>query len=65
MELNLARDAEDKKKGFCKYTGDKRTTRESVSPLLNEKWDLVAQDMEKAEVLNAFFASFFTSKTSL
>ena len=65
MELNLARDVKDNKKGFCKYIGDKRKTRENVGPLLNEAGDLVTQDMEKAEVLNAFFASVFTSKTGL
>ncbi|KAK4807033.1 hypothetical protein QYF61_000362 [Mycteria americana] len=65
LELNLARDIKDNKKGFCKYISGKRKTGENVGPLLNEIGDLVTQDMEKAEVLNAAFASVFTSKTSL
>ncbi|GAB0190197.1 mitochondrial enolase superfamily member 1 [Grus japonensis] len=36
--------------------------RENVGPLWNETGNLVTQDMEKAEVLNAFFASVFTGK---
>ncbi|KAK4810486.1 hypothetical protein QYF61_004266 [Mycteria americana] len=65
MEFNLARDVKDNKKGFYKYIGDKKKTRENVGLLLNETGDLVTQDTEKAEVLNAFFASVFTSKTGL
>ncbi|KAK4811175.1 hypothetical protein QYF61_019806 [Mycteria americana] len=65
LELNLARDVKGNKKGFYKYISSKRNTRESGDPLLNEVGDLVTQDMEKAEVLHAFFASVFTSKTSL
>lgn len=64
MKSNLARNVKGNKKGFCKYTGDKTKTRENVGPLLNEMGDLVMQAMEKAEVLNAFFASVFPSKTS-
>ena len=33
-----------------------------MGPLWKETGDLVTQDMEKAEVLNRFFASVFTSK---
>ncbi|KAK4807239.1 hypothetical protein QYF61_024359 [Mycteria americana] len=65
LELNLARDVKDKKNGFYKYTRDKRKARENVGSLLNGAGALVTQDMEKAEVLNALFASVFTSKTSL
>ncbi|KAK4828881.1 hypothetical protein QYF61_001439 [Mycteria americana] len=65
MELNLARDIKDNKKGFYRNIGDKRKARENVGPLPKEMGDLVTQDMVKAEVLNAFFASVFTSKTGL
>ncbi|GAB0184063.1 mitochondrial enolase superfamily member 1 [Grus japonensis] len=35
---------------------------DDVGPLRNEMGDLVTQDMEKAEILNDFFASVFTGK---
>ncbi|GAB0179436.1 mitochondrial enolase superfamily member 1 [Grus japonensis] len=44
------------------YVSDKRKMRENMGPLRNETGDLVTQDMEKAEVLNDFFASVFTGK---
>ncbi|GAB0178428.1 mitochondrial enolase superfamily member 1 [Grus japonensis] len=62
IEISLARDVKDNKKSFYRYVSDKRRTRENVGPLRNEKGDLVTQDMEKAEVLNDFFASDFTGK---
>ncbi|GAB0210007.1 hypothetical protein GRJ2_003466500 [Grus japonensis] len=62
IELNLARDVKDNKKNFYRYVSDKRRTRENVGPLRNETGNLIIQDMEKAEVLNDFFASVFTSK---
>ncbi|GAB0204419.1 mitochondrial enolase superfamily member 1 [Grus japonensis] len=61
-EISLARDVKDNKKSFYSYVSDKRRTRENVGPLQNEMGDLVTQDMEKAEVLNNFFASVFTGK---
>ncbi|GAB0180457.1 mitochondrial enolase superfamily member 1 [Grus japonensis] len=61
-EINLARDVKDNKKSFYRYVSEKRRMRENVGPLWNEMGDLVTQDMEKAEVLNDFFASVFTSK---
>ncbi|PKU43600.1 hypothetical protein llap_6097 [Limosa lapponica baueri] len=65
MESNLARDAKDNKKGFYKYTDDKRKTRKNVGSLMNEMGDLVTQDVEKSELPNAFFALVFTKKNSL
>ncbi|GAB0209800.1 mitochondrial enolase superfamily member 1 [Grus japonensis] len=64
IEISLARDVKDNKKRFHRYVSEKRRTRENVGPLQNETGDLVTQDMEKAEVLNDFFASVFTSKGS-
>ena len=63
-ELHLTRDVKGNKKSFYRYLGDKRKTRENVGPLQKETGDLVTRDMEKAEVLNDFFASVFTSKCS-
>lgn len=66
MELNLAGDVKDNKRGFSKYISDRRKTSENVSPLLKETGDPVTQRREKkAEVLNTFFALIFASKTSL
>ncbi|GAB0193880.1 mitochondrial enolase superfamily member 1 [Grus japonensis] len=62
IEISLARNVKDNKKSFYRYVSDKRRTRENVGPLWNETGDLVTQDMEKAEVLNDFFASVFTGK---
>ncbi|GAB0209097.1 hypothetical protein GRJ2_003375400 [Grus japonensis] len=62
LELNVARDVKDKKEGFFKYISSKRTTRENVGLLLNEVGALVMEDTEKAELLNAAFASLFTAK---
>ncbi|KAK4825768.1 hypothetical protein QYF61_002331 [Mycteria americana] len=59
IKFNLARHVKDKKKGFYKYIGIKKRTRENVGPLLDRTHNLVT----KEEVLNAFFASVFASKT--
>ncbi|GAB0207625.1 hypothetical protein GRJ2_003228200 [Grus japonensis] len=61
-EISLARDVKNNKKSFYRYFSDKRKARENVGPLRNETGDLVTQDMEKAEVLDDFFASVFTGK---
>ncbi|CAM5158164.1 unnamed protein product [Eretmochelys imbricata] len=63
LELQLARDVTSKKKGFFRYVSKKKV-KESVGPLLNEGGNLVTEDVEKANVLNAFFASVFTNKVS-
>ncbi|GAB0208082.1 mitochondrial enolase superfamily member 1 [Grus japonensis] len=62
IEISLARDIKGNKKSFYRYVSDKRKTRENVGPLWNDTGNLVTQDMEKAEVLNDFFASVFTGK---
>ncbi|KFU99993.1 hypothetical protein N340_08025, partial [Tauraco erythrolophus] len=64
IELNLARDIKGNKKNFYRYVSDKKRSRENVGPLRKETGDLATRDMEKAEVLNDFFASVFTGKSS-
>jgi len=63
-EINLARDIKGNKKSFYRYIGDKRKAKDNVGSLWKETGDLVTWDMEKAEVLNDFFASVFTGKCS-
>ncbi|GAB0183985.1 mitochondrial enolase superfamily member 1 [Grus japonensis] len=62
LELKLAGDVKDNKKGFFKYINSCRKTRENVGLLLNELGALVMEEIEKVELLNAFFASVFTAK---
>jgi len=57
LELNLARDVKDNKKGFLKYISSKQKTRENVGLLLNEMIVLVTEDTEQAKLLHAFFTS--------
>ncbi|CAM4551145.1 unnamed protein product [Caretta caretta] len=64
LELKPARDVKSNKKGFFRYVSNKKKVKESVGPLLNEGGNLVTEDVEKANVLNAFFASVFTNKVS-
>jgi len=64
LELKLARDVKNNKKGFLKYISSKRKTRDNVGWLPNELGALVTENAEKAELLNAFFVSVFTAKAS-
>jgi len=62
LQLNLARDVKDNKKSFFKYISSKGKTRDNGGLLLNKVDALVTEDAEKAELLNAFFASAFSAK---
>ncbi|RMC22221.1 hypothetical protein DUI87_00532 [Hirundo rustica rustica] len=63
-ELNAARDVEGNKKTFYRCVDDKRMAGKNVSFPWKETGDLAIQDMEKVEVLHAYFVSIFTSKVS-
>ena len=62
LELKLARDVKNNKKGFFNYISSKRKARDNVGPMLNEAGVLVTEDADKAQLLNAFFASVFSAK---
>lgn len=59
LELYLAKEVEDNRKGFFKYTNNKRKTRENMNLLLNEVGTLVTEDTEKVDLLNTLFSSVF------
>lgn len=52
----------DNKKCFYKYINVKRKDKTNLCFLLEEEGNSVIADEEKAEVLNAFFASDFSGK---
>ena len=64
IESNLGRDIKGNENKFYRCVNNKRKAREDVGPLQKETGDLVTRDIEKAEVLNDFSASVFTSKGS-
>lgn len=64
LELSLVRAIKDSKKDFYKYISSKRKIKEHVGSLINQTGVLVMEDLEKVELLNAFFALVFTAEAS-
>ncbi|KFQ24264.1 hypothetical protein N331_08672, partial [Merops nubicus] len=60
LELNLARDAKENKKGFYRHMNQKRQVKKSIPSLKNSSGELVTMDEEKAKVLKIFFVSVFS-----
>ncbi|RMC22481.1 hypothetical protein DUI87_00795 [Hirundo rustica rustica] len=64
FELKMAISVKDNKKCFNKYINGKRKGKANLCSLLDEGGNIVTADEEKAEVLNAYFASVFNGKTT-
>ncbi|KAK4823680.1 hypothetical protein QYF61_005651 [Mycteria americana] len=64
LELNLAAAVKDNKKHFFKCISSKRRAKENLQPQVGRGGNTVTKDEEKAEVLNAFFASVFNSRAN-
>jgi len=52
IDLTLARDAKNNKKGFYRYVSQKRKVKENPPHLMSKTGKLVTKDEEKAEALN-------------
>ncbi|KAK4827715.1 hypothetical protein QYF61_021015 [Mycteria americana] len=64
LELHLATNVKGNRKGN-RHIGSKRKTRENAGPLLNGAGHWVTKGMEKANIVNVFFALVFTGETCL
>ncbi|RMC06903.1 hypothetical protein DUI87_16353 [Hirundo rustica rustica] len=64
FEFKMVNSVKDNKKCFYKYINGKRKGKANLCSLLDEGGNLATADEEKAEVLNAFFASVFGGKTT-
>jgi len=63
LELRLATVVRGNQKCFYKYFNNKKRAKENLHPLLDTRGNIVNKDEEKAEVLNACFASVFNSQS--
>ncbi|RMB89636.1 hypothetical protein DUI87_33957 [Hirundo rustica rustica] len=64
FELRMATSVKDNKKCIYKYINAKRKGKTNFCSLLDKGGNLISADEEKAEVLNAYFASVFSEETT-
>lgn len=62
FERQLARNIKGNKKELYRYVKSKRKTRDSINPVWTVESNLIIDDAEKAELLNALFTLFFTNR---
>ncbi|CAJ0946553.1 unnamed protein product [Ranitomeya imitator] len=64
-ELRLARDAKRNKKVCWGYVKSKRKVKDAIGFLQDGNYEMVRKDVEKAELLNSYFASVCSQKENL
>jgi endonuclease/exonuclease/phosphatase family metal-dependent hydrolase len=62
FEKMIAKEAKYNPKAFWSYIKNQTKSSQGVSPLEKQDGELTNKDIEKAEVLNSFFASVFTKE---
>ncbi|KAK4827397.1 hypothetical protein QYF61_017802 [Mycteria americana] len=61
LQLKLDKDVKNNNKEFFRYVSSKQKHRADIGPLLNKAGKLVTNNVDKAELLNTFFASVFNA----
>lgn len=64
VNMNLARDGKNNKKGFWRYLRQKRKANKHVPSMMNKISKLVTTDKKKAEAHNKCFDSLLTGNLS-
>lgn len=62
MELHVANQSKENRKEIYKYFKKKKVLTSTIGPLLDEHGDFTTDEEWMSSILNAFFASVFTSE---
>ena len=64
FELGICNDTGSNPKRFWQYVNSRLNTKSTINDLVGESNECVSDDIDKAELLNNYFCSVFTSEDS-